>query len=126
MTEMKNRGGFEDPTFEAKAKDSRAIRGQGQTFRGHPLEAKGLGQSFTSCKISPKKKQKKGHRAGTKKYCCPRAEGRAFLRTCRLRGQGLQNVLEDSTSHEKSKDVFCLVLKIGTKVRPTARTMLCI
>ena len=43
------KGGIEDTTFEAKAKDSEKLRGQGPTFRGQtdPLEAKdrnGLGQ----------------------------------------------------------------------------------
>ena len=59
------RGGVEDARLEAKTKDTKKIRGQGQPFRGQTLsmprtgmlEAKDQGHSR---KCSPKKKKKKG------------------------------------------------------------------
>ena len=50
-----SRGGVGDKTFEAKAKDSNKIRGQGPTFRRHTLfgsrtemvEAKDRGHNFS-------------------------------------------------------------------------------
>ena len=58
------RGGVEDTRLEAKAKDTKKIRGQGQPFRGQTLsrprtgmlEAKDQGHKR---KCSPKKKKKK-------------------------------------------------------------------
>ena len=54
---VNDRGGVEDTTFEAKAKDSKKIRGQGPTFRGQTLlrprrgmvmvEAKDRGHNFS-------------------------------------------------------------------------------
>ena len=57
------RGGVEDTRFEAKAKDTKKIRGQGQPFRGQTLsrsrtgmlEAKAKDQGHKR-KCSPKKK----------------------------------------------------------------------
>ena len=59
------RGGVEDTMLEAKAKDTKKIRGQGQPFRGQTLsrprtgmlEAKDQGHKR---KCSPKKKKRKG------------------------------------------------------------------
>ena len=58
-----NRGGVEDTRLEAKAKDTKKIRGQGQPFQGQTLskprtgtfEAKAKDQGH-SRKYSPKKK----------------------------------------------------------------------
>ena len=58
-----SRGGVEDTRLEAKAKDTKKIRGQGQSFRGQTLsrprtgmlEAKAKDQGH-SRKRSPKKK----------------------------------------------------------------------
>ena len=60
------RGGVEDTRLEAKAKDTKKIRGQGQPFRGQTLsrprtgmlEAKTKDQGHKR-KCSPKKKKKK-------------------------------------------------------------------
>ena len=59
-----NRGGVEDTRLEAKAKDTKKIRGQGQgqPFRGQTLSrpkdrnARGQDQGY-KCKCSPKKKK---------------------------------------------------------------------
>ena len=59
-----NRGGVEDRRLEAKAKDTKKIRGQGQPFRGQTLsrprtemlEAKAKNQGHKR-KSSPKKKR---------------------------------------------------------------------
>ena len=61
----RNRGGVEDTRLEAKAKDTKKIRGQGQPFRGQTLsrprtgmlEAKAKDQGHKH-KCSPKKKKK--------------------------------------------------------------------
>ena len=58
------RGGVEDTRLEAKAKDTKKIRGQGQPFRGQTLsrprtgmlEAKAKDQGH-KCKCSPKRKK---------------------------------------------------------------------
>ena len=60
------RGGVEDTRLEAKAKDTKKIRGQGQPFRGQTLsrprtgmlEAKAKDQGHKR-KCSPKKKKKR-------------------------------------------------------------------
>ena len=57
-----SRGGVEDTRLEAKAKDTKKIRGQGQPFRGQTLstgmlEAKVKDQGHKR-KCSPKKKKK--------------------------------------------------------------------
>ena len=64
--DLKTRGGVEDTRLEAKAKDTKKIRGQGQSFRGQTLsrprtgmlEAKAKDQGHKR-KCSPKKKKKK-------------------------------------------------------------------
>ena len=59
-----------------------------------------------------KVKQKEGHGHGpfltNQKKCCLRAEDRAFLRTCRLRGrgQGLQNVSSRTPPLRKALKLF--------------------
>ena len=63
----KNRGGVEDTRLEAKAKDTKKIRGQGQPFRGQTLsrprtgmlEAKAKDQGHKAQVLSKKKKKKK-------------------------------------------------------------------
>ena len=67
-----NRGGVEDTRLEAKAKDTKKIRGQGQgqgqPFRGQTLsrprtgmlEAKAKDQGHKAQVLSKKKKKKKG------------------------------------------------------------------
>ena len=69
MEVLVTRGGVEDTRLEAKAKDTKKIRGQGQPFRGQTLsrprtgmlEAKAKDQGHKR-KCSPKKKKKKGRR----------------------------------------------------------------
>ena len=64
-----SRGGVEDTRLEAKAKDTKKIRGQGQPFRGQTLsrprtrtlEAKAKDQGHKR-KRSPKKKKKGLHK----------------------------------------------------------------
>ena len=66
-----NRGGVEDRRLEAKAKDTKKIRGQGQPFRGQTLsrprtemlEAKAKNQGHKR-KSSPKKKGLQKHFSG--------------------------------------------------------------
>ena len=61
-----NRGGVEDTRLEAKAKDTKKIRGQGQPFRGQTLsrprtgmlEAKAKDQGRKAQVLSKKKKKK--------------------------------------------------------------------
>ena len=67
------KGGVEDTRLEAKAKDTKKIRGQGQPFRGQTLsrprtgmlEAKAKDQGHKR-KCSPKKKKKKKKKVFTK------------------------------------------------------------
>ena len=57
------RGGVEDTRLEAKAKDTKKIRGQGQPFRGQTLSrtTRGQGQGpRTQPQVFSKKKKKKG------------------------------------------------------------------
>ena len=68
VTVLKNRGGVEDTRLEAKAKDTKKIRGQGQgqPFRGQTLsrprtgmlEAKAKDQGHKAQVLSKKKKKK--------------------------------------------------------------------
>ena len=58
------RGGVEDTRLEAKAKDTKKIRGQGQPFRGQTLSRPGIGMIEAKAKdqehkrkCSPKKKR---------------------------------------------------------------------
>ena len=68
LTDFINRGGVEDTRLEAKAKDTKKIRGQGQPFRGQTLsrprtgmlEAKTKDQGHKAQVLSKKKKKKKG------------------------------------------------------------------
>ena len=61
-----SRGGVEDTRLEAKAKDTKKIRGQGQPFRGQTLsrprtgmlEAKAKDQGHKAQVLSKKKKKK--------------------------------------------------------------------
>ena len=48
-------GGVEDSTLEAKAKDTKNIRGQGPTFRGQTLSRPRTGMLETKAKDPPKK-----------------------------------------------------------------------
>ena len=65
-----SRGGVEDTMLEAKAKDTKKIRGQGQPFRGQTLlrprtemlEAKAKDQGHKAQVLSKKKKKKGLHK----------------------------------------------------------------
>ena len=65
--DINTRGGVEDTRLEAKAKDTKKIRGQGQPFRGQTLsrprtgmlEAKAKDQGHKAQVLSKKKKKKK-------------------------------------------------------------------
>ena len=65
-----SRGGVEDTRLEAKAKDTKKIRGQGQPFRGQTLsrprtgmlEAKAKDQGHKAQVLSKKKKKKGLHK----------------------------------------------------------------
>ena len=65
--DQSTRGGVEDTRLEAKAKDTKKIRGQGQPFRGQTLsrprtgmlEAKAKDQGHKAQVLSKKKKKKK-------------------------------------------------------------------
>ena len=66
FTWLKIRGGVEDTRLEAKAKDTKKIRGQGQPFRGQTLSRPRIGMLEAKAKdqghkreCSPKKKKKK-------------------------------------------------------------------
>ena len=66
LAKVKVRGGVEDTRLEAKAKDTKKIRGQGQPFRGQTLsrprtgmlEAKAKDQGHKAQVLSKKKKKK--------------------------------------------------------------------
>ena len=61
MQTTNSRGGVEDTKLEAKAKDTKKIRGQGQgqPFRGQGQECSRPRTKDTKRKCSPKKKKKK-------------------------------------------------------------------
>ena len=75
---LKNRGGVEDTRLEAKAKDTKKIRGQGQgqPFRGQTLsrprtgmlEAKAKDQGHKAQVLSKKKKKKKKKKRSSQKF----------------------------------------------------------
>ena len=119
----KNRGGVEDTRLDAKAKDTKKIRGQGQEqpFRGQTLsrprtgvlEAKAKDQGHKR-KCSPKKKKKGLHvftkifQAISTKKRFPKnfqALHKIFTRTGQFsRTWGLEAKAKDLTSEAKAKD----------------------
>ena len=119
---VNSRGEVEDKRLEAKAKDTKKIRDQGQTLsRPRPrtkdtdasvLRKKRSSKIFFQA-ISTRGNQKKGlcrfsakflafsnEISTVQKWCCPRAEDRAIFEDLRLRGQGqgLQNVASRTSS----------------------------
>ena len=123
---MNSRGGVEDTRLEAKAKDTKKIRGQGQgqPFRGQTLsrprtgmlEAKAKDQGHKAQVLSKKKKKKGLHKnfssdlhekTLSKKQCCPRAEdlrprGQGQGLDLRGQGQGLQNLSSRTSSRPRT------------------------
>ena len=87
-----SRGGVEDTKLVTK--DTQKIRGQEQPFRGPTLSRPRTGmlkakdQGHNAEVIS----KKKIFAPKSKKKSCSLVEDRAFSRTCRLQGQGLQIV----------------------------------
>ena len=68
---VKNRGGVEDTRLEAKAKDTKKIRGQGQPFRGQTLSRPRTGMLEAKAKDQEhrrKRSQKKKKKTSSKKF----------------------------------------------------------